>query len=310
MKIVFMGTPDAAVPSLERCVADGHDVVCVYTQPDRPAGRGHRVAAPPVKQAAMKAGLQVLQPVSIRSAEALEAFCSHAADVAVVAAYGRILPPGFLAAYRFGAVNVHFSLLPKYRGAAPVNWAIANCEPETGVSIMQMAEGLDTGPVLLQKATPIGEDETAPRLTQRLAVMGADLLSETLSQLGSISAREQDDAAATYAPMLSRETGVIDWRLSAKEIACRVRAFQPFPMAYTFYRGKKLAIWAAKAADDAAGTAAPGTITGIRGSLDVQCARGSLAITELQPEGKNRMPAEAYINGYRPGTGERLGENG
>jgi len=218
MRLVFMGTPETAVPTLRRCLDDGHEVVAVWTQPDRPAGRGNRLVAPPVKQFAVERGLTVHQPEKIRTDEARALFESHAADAAVVVAYGRILPASFLNAPRRGCLNVHFSLLPKYRGAAPVNWAIVRGERVSGVTTMRIDEGLDTGHVLLQRATEIGDDETAPELLARLAGTGAELLGETLARLDEIEARPQRDEDATHAPVLKREDGLIDWRLGAGEI--------------------------------------------------------------------------------------------
>src|SRR5215210_8142704 len=197
MRIIFMGTPESAVPTLRRCVEEGHEVLGVWTQPDRPAGRGNKLKAPPVKNFALSAGLEVHQPAKIRTEEALALFGAREFDAAVVVAYGRILPPAFLSAPRRGCVNVHFSLLPKYRGAAPVNWAIVRGEYRTGVTTMLIDEGLDTGALLLQRATPIGDEETAPELLARLAELGADLLGETLARLDEIEARPQRDEAAT-----------------------------------------------------------------------------------------------------------------
>src|SRR5437764_5604102 len=252
MRLVFMGTPESAVPTLRRCVEDGHEIVAVWTQPDRPAGRGNRLKAPPVKEYALSLGLNVHQPSKIRTEEALALFESHAADAAVVVAYGRILPPAFLRAPRRGCVNVHFSLLPKYRGAAPVNWAIVRGEAVTGVTTMLIDEGLDTGPVLLQRPTPIGEDETAPRLLERLSHDGAGLLSETLARLDEIEPLPQRDEDATLAPMLQREDGLIDWSLDAFSVERRVRGFQPWPNAHTLYAGRRLVIWRATAASNVA----------------------------------------------------------
>ena len=203
MKIVFMGTPQAAVPSLEGLLADGHDVVAVYTQPDRPSGRGNKVVFSPVKQFAIDRRIPVLQPTKIRTPEALAEFTAFAADVAVVVAYGRILPEGFLNAFPEGAINVHFSLLPKYRGAAPVNWAIVNGETTTGVTTMKMDAGLDTGDILLQRETEIGPDENAIDLMDRLSHVGARLISETLSRLNEITSRQQNHSSATLAPIMT-----------------------------------------------------------------------------------------------------------
>jgi methionyl-tRNA formyltransferase len=310
MKIVFMGTPHAAVPSLERLIADGHEVAAVYTQPNKPAGRGNKLASPPVKDFAVEKGLRVLQPAKIRTAEALEEFRSHHADLVVVVAYGRILPESFLNSFPGGAINVHFSLLPKYRGAAPVNWAIVQGETETGVSTMQMDAGLDTGPILLQRAAAIGADETAPELMIRLAETGAELLSETLGNIDSLTPRPQDEAAATLAPIMKREDGLISWMLDAREINHRVRGFQPFPTAFTFYEGKRLTIWNAGASNAEHRIAEIGTvIKASGGDLHIFCGGDSvLQIGELQLEGKRRMSTRDFLNGVRVPEGHRFGE--
>ncbi|HYE16794.1 MAG TPA: methionyl-tRNA formyltransferase [Pyrinomonadaceae bacterium] len=311
MRLVFMGTPESAVPTLRRCVEDGHEVAAVWTQPDRPAGRGNKLAAPPVKEFALSRGLAVHQPAKIKTAEALALFESHAADATVVVAYGRILPPAFLRAPRMGCVNVHFSLLPKYRGAAPVNWAIVRGESVSGVTTMLMDEGLDTGPVLLQSATQIGKDETAPELLARLSHAGAELLSETLARLSEIEPSRQDDSLATHAPILKRGDGLIDWSLGAEEIARRVRGFQPWPNAHTTLAGKRLIIWRAAPAQAEAAltTGAPGEVIAARGDeLLVACGLGTvLRVEELQPEGRQRMRARDFLNGARVGVGDMLG---
>ncbi|MBA3242902.1 MAG: methionyl-tRNA formyltransferase [Acidobacteria bacterium] len=316
MKLVFMGTPETAVPSLRRCVEDGHEVVAVWTQPDRPAGRGGRLKAPPVKEFALAHGLQVEQPQKIKVEQARELFASYDADVAVVVAYGRILPPAFLRAPRIGCVNVHFSLLPKYRGAAPVNWAVVRGEHETGVTTMLMDEGLDTGPTLLQRATPIAGRETAPELLARLSHSGAELLGETLARLEEIEPRAQPEEEATQAPILRREDGLIDWTRDASEVERRVRGFQPWPNAYTSRGGQRLILWRAEplGTDGHPGHTLGGPIAGIiieaRGDdLVVACGGVTgLRIFELQPEGKQRMKARDFINGMRVRAGERLGE--
>ena len=328
MRLVFMGTPESAVPTLRRCLDDGHEIAAVWTQPDRPAGRGNRLVAPPVKQFAQELGLTVHQPEKVRTAEARSLFESHAADVAVVVAYGRILPAAFLNAPRHGCVNVHFSLLPKYRGAAPVNWAIVRGERETGVTTMRIDEGLDTGAIYLQRATGIGDEETAPELLARLAEMGADLLGETLARLDEIEPRSQRDAEATHAPILKREDGLVDWRMSAAEIERRVRGFQPWPNAHTTFRGQRLVLWRARPIDagdgdgsggarvatdesgtGVAGDRAPGEIVAARGDdLAVACGGGGvLRLLEVQPEGKRRMSARDFVNGAHARAGERLG---
>ncbi len=317
-----MGTPESAVPTLRRCVEAGHEVLGVWTQPDRPAGRGNRLKASPVKEYALSKGLEVRQPSKIKTEEALALFTAQEFDAAVVVAYGRILPPPFLRAPRLGCINVHFSLLPKYRGAAPVNWALVRGERETGVTTMLMDEGLDTGPVLLQLTTVIEEGETAPRLLERLSHEGADLLAETLTRFDELEPRAQVDDDATHAPILRREDGLIDWTLDAFQIERRVRGFQPWPNAHTTYNGRRLILWRAEAAGREAGSgdaatpgetgetdAAAGTLVSARGDeLVVACGGGTtLRVLELQPEGKQRMPARDFINGSRAQAGERLG---
>ena len=210
MRIVFMGTPESAVPSLQRLLSDGHEVLAVWTQPDKPAGRGDKMHAPAVKKFALAHGLSVEQPPKIRTRESQELFASYQADLAVVVAYGRILPAEYLKAPRRGCINVHFSLLPRYRGAAPVNWAIVNGEEKTGVTTMFVEQELDSGPILLQRETQIGQEETAPELMRRLAESGAELLGETLNQLDELQPIPQDESKATFAPLLTRATGVID----------------------------------------------------------------------------------------------------
>lgn len=310
MKIVFMGTPKAAVPSLERIVLDGHEVVAIYTRPDRPAGRGNKITASPVKEAAAAHGVEVLQPAKIKTAEALATFRAHAADVAVVVAYGRILPETFLNVFTHGAVNVHFSLLPKYRGAAPVNWAIANGESETGITTMKMDAGLDTGPILLQKETSIGRSETAIELTERLAAMGADLLSKTLKEIANIRPSDQEHANASYAPMLKKSDGLLDWNDDAAKIANRVRGFQPFPTVFSYYNEKRLTIWAARASNVVYFGEKPGTLAESSGGvLRVMCGNGTvLEISELQLEGRRRMFAQDFINGTSLPEGTKFGD--
>ncbi|HEY0659234.1 MAG TPA: methionyl-tRNA formyltransferase [Pyrinomonadaceae bacterium] len=309
MKIVFMGTPNAAVSSLQRILKDGHEIVAVYTQPDRPAGRGNKINAPPVKEFARQNNLQILQPTKIKTPEALEIFKSHNADVAVVVAYGRILPQTFLEAFPRGAINVHFSLLPKYRGAAPVNWAIVNGETRTGVTTMQMDAGLDTGGILLQRETEIGEDETAIELMERLSTLGADTLSETLAMRDELTVQPQNDSQASSAPLMKKEDGAIDWNLAAREISNRVRGFQPFPTSYTKYQEKKLTILKAKAIISEQSKPGNGLIIEAKGDkLYVACGNQTLLqIDELQLEGKKRMATRDFLNGVKFQVGDKLG---
>ena len=309
MRIVFMGTPETAVLSLERCLADGHQVVAVWTQPDKPSGRGNRLSPAPVKACALSNGLPVYQPVKIKTDEAKTLFASHQADAAIVVAYGRILPAEFLHAPRLGCINVHFSLLPKYRGAAPVNWAIINGEEKTGVTTMFIEPQLDSGPILLQRETEIAEAEIAPELMGRLATMGAELLSTTLSQLSGITPRTQNEEEATLAPMLAKEHGLVDWRAEAFAIERRVRGLQPWPNAYTFYQERRLTVWRAAAEKTEPSKNVPGTlIQSDKSGLVVSCGGGTvLRLLDVQPEGGRRMTAVEFINGAHLHAGERLG---
>ncbi|MBA3442643.1 MAG: methionyl-tRNA formyltransferase [Pyrinomonadaceae bacterium] len=313
MRLIFMGTPAAAVPTLKRCLDDGHEIAAVWTQPDRPAGRGNKLTTPPVKEFALAHNLTIHQPAKIKTDEARELFASHEADAAVVVAYGRILPSAFLRAPRRGCINVHFSLLPRYRGAAPVNWAIIEGQKETGVSTMLMDEGLDTGSIFLQTATPIGDTETAPQLMDRLALLGAGLLSETLTNFETIRPRQQREAEATPAPMLRRETGRIDWSSNAFEIERRVRGLQPWPGAYTEYARSRLIIWRAEALhagdESSSGSSVEGEIVEAHADhLIVACGHETaLRLVEVQPEGRKRMSVRDFLNGTRIRAGERCG---
>ena len=301
-----MGTPEAAAKSLDRLIDDGHEIVAVYTQPDRPAGRGKHIARSPVKELALSHGPKIYQPFKIRTPEALEEFRSHNADVAVVVAYGRILPETFLTAFKYGALNVHFSLLPKYRGAAPVNWAIVNGETETGVTVMQMDAGLDTGDILCQRSASIGASETSIELMQRLGDRGAELISEALSQIDGLKPFKQNDADASLAPIMKKDDGLIDWHRTAVEIERRVRGFQPFPSSYTFHEGSRLTIWKAEPIDTSDNR--PGEVIAATGDqLVIVCGQSTaLRILEIQPEGKRRMPVRDFLNGAKLKIGDTL----
>lgn len=308
MRVVFMGTPEAAVPTLRRVVEDGHEVVAVWTQPDKPAGRGNKVHIPPVKMAAQLLGLKVHQPSKIKTEEAKVLYASHNADVAIVAAYGRILPAEFLRAPKRGCINVHFSLLPKYRGAAPVNWAIVNGEEKSGVTTMLIEEELDSGPIMLQKETVIGKAETAPELMMRLADMGADLLGETLKKLDEIAPRRQRNEEATFAPILRRDDGLINWSDEAVTIERRVRGFQPWPNAFTHDGSHRLIIWRAEPITSEVSRAQPGQMIAAGGDeLVVQCGnKTALRLVELQPEAKRRMSVRDFLNGTHRKPGDRF----
>ncbi len=305
-----MGTPLAAVPTLEQILDDGHEVVAVYTQPDRPKGRGNKLAAPPVKEFALENNLEVFQPTKIKTDEAAEIFKNHHADLAVVVAYGRILPENFLNAFPHGAINVHFSLLPKYRGAAPVNWAIVNGEKKTGITTMKMDKGLDTGDILLQSETEIGDNEDAIELMARMSFEGARLLSETLKNLKNIKPKKQNEAEASYAPILTKEDGRIFWDSDAETIRNHIRGFQPFPTAYTSLQNKKFTVWQAETANfPVSDKIKTGTI--LKAEKDefiVACGENSaINLTEIQVEGKRRMNVRDFLNGQKIEAGTVFG---
>jgi methionyl-tRNA formyltransferase len=310
MRIVFMGTPESALASLKQLLDDGHEIVAVWTQPDKPAGRGDKMRSPPVKEFALARGLTLEQPRRIKTDESKALFVSYGADLAVVVAYGRILPPEFLSAPKHGCINVHFSLLPKYRGAAPANWAIVRGERETGVTTMFIEEELDSGPILLQRATAIADKETAPQLMQRLSIIGADLLSETISKLDTLSPRSQVDTDATFAPLLTKKDGIIDWADAAINIERCVRGFQPWPNAYTTHRGKRLIIWAAQPEHASVADGQPGEVIAAHGD-DLVIKAGedyALRILELQREATRRMTVRDFLNGTHLKIGESFGE--
>jgi methionyl-tRNA formyltransferase len=310
MKLVFCGTPQFAVPSLERLAAAGFDLPLVVTQPDRPQGRGMELTAPPVKQSALKLGLPVVQPEKIRKNEEFQAQLRELRpDAIIVVGYGRIIPPWMLALPPYGNINVHASLLPKYRGAAPIQWAIAEGEQVTGVTTMLLNEGLDTGDILLQREMRIEEEDTAVTFAPRLAELGAGLLIETLRGLEdkSITPVPQDDSQATLAPILKKEDGLIDFHRTAREICNRLRGFQPWPGAYTQFRGKNLKLVEVRAVTPLSDLP-PAELHTEGDRLLVNCGSGTaLEVLQLQPEGKKAMTARQFISGYRPAEGERLG---
>ena len=309
MRLVFMGTPESAVPSLQRLIDDQHEIVAVWTQPDKPAGRGKKLHASPVKQFALAHDLRVYQPAKIKTPESKQLFASHEADIAVVVAYGKILPQEFLDAPRHGCVNVHFSLLPKYRGAAPVNWAIVQGETQTGVTTMQIVQELDAGPILLQSAATIGPRETAPELLSRLATIGAELISETLRGLDRIEPKPQLEAEATFAPILKREDGLIDWSADAFAIERRVRGLQPWPNAYTSLDSRRLIIWKATPEPATPGADLPGVVLAAHADeFRIACGDATtLRVLELQTEGGRRMSVRDFLNGTAVKVGSRAG---
>jgi methionyl-tRNA formyltransferase len=312
MRLVFLGTPSFAVPSLQSIVEAGHEVLAVYTQPDRPKGRGHDLAASAVKEAALRLGLPVFQPERIKRPEAVNALASTGLDAMVVVGYGQIIPQSIIDLAPRGIINVHASLLPKYRGAAPIQWAIARGETVTGVTTMRIDAGLDTGDILLQRETPIGGEETAEDLGHRLARMGADLLGETLRGIeqGAIQPRKQDDALASYAPILKKEDGEIDWNQPPEGIYNKIRAFVRWPGAWTRFRGQLLHVWRARIASEAP-PAAPGLLIPLKHRLWVGVGGdASLELLEVQIEGRKRMTAGAFLNGFHLTENELLGEKG
>lgn len=305
MRVIFMGTPDFAVPSLEALLSAGHDVAAVYTQPDKPKGRGLDMAPPPVKLTAIKHSIECRQPSSMKDPDVWKQIRETGADCIAVAAYGKLLPTEVLNSARYGCVNVHSSLLPKYRGAAPINWAVINGEKVTGVTIMQLNEGMDTGDILMQRETPIGPDENAGELHDRLAVMGAELLIETLDGLekGAITPVRQDDSLASRAPMLNKTMCAVDWTVPAQAVHDKIRGLQPWPVAVCVLGGKRIKLFGSKLRDDMpSGT--PGEIMSVS-PLIIACGGGCVEITELQGEGGRRMSAADYLRGHHISAGDR-----
>ncbi|MCD7945143.1 MAG: methionyl-tRNA formyltransferase [Clostridiales bacterium] len=301
MRIVFMGTPEFSVPSLNRLIADGHEIAAVYTQPDKPKNRGMKLAFSPVKEVALAHGIPVVQPQTLREEGTLKTLAAFRPELMVVAAYGKILPRPFFEMPPLGCINVHSSLLPKYRGAAPINWAVINGERETGVTIMDIAEALDSGDILAQATTPIDPDETVETLHDRLAEMGADLLSETVDKIaaGTVQRTPQDDSLATYAPMLSRALSPIDWSHSARAIHDQVRGLVPWPATTAQVGGQTFKVFATQVTEERTGKTG-GTLLGTddRGIL-IACGDGGvLRITEVQAPGKKRMKAADYLRGH------------
>jgi len=306
-----MGTPDYAVGALEALVAVGHEVAAVVTQPDKPKGRSGQMQFPPVKECALKYGIPVLQPVKIRTQEAIAELKKYEADVYVVAAFGQILSKEILEIPKFGCINIHASLLPKYRGAAPINWCIINGEQNTGVTIMQMDEGIDTGDIYAKKSVPIDEKETAGSLFDKLTTAGAELIVETLPMIekGAITPVKQEESLSSYVKMMDKSLGQIDWSKDAVSIERLVRGLNPWPSAYTSVNGKNLKIWNCDViALDAINAQNPGTIVSVaKEYFDVACGAGILRIHELQLEGKKRMDTKSFLLGNHWKQGMCLG---
>ena len=309
MKIVFMGTPDFAVGALEALVEAGHEVVAVVTQPDKPKGRGKEMQMTPVKACAMKHNIEVFQPVKIKTSEAVEVLKGYAADLFVVAAFGQILSKEILDMPKFGCVNIHASLLPKYRGAAPIQWAILDGEKETGVTIMQMNEGLDTGDMLTKVIVPIEDTDTGESLFDKLADAGAKLLVETIPQIeaGTLQPEAQDDSKSTYAKMIKKEMGHIDWKKEAVVLERLVRGMNSWPSAYTYLNGKTLKVWEASVEEKESNAAAGEVVEVTKDSIKVQTGKDLLVLKQIQLEGKKRMDVAAFLLGYKVETGTFLG---
>lgn len=307
MKIIFMGTPDFAVGTLDALVEAGHEVVLVVSQPDKPKGRGHSLQPTPVKEAALRHNLRVYQPQKIREASAVDFLRGIEADVIVVVAFGQIIPKSILEMKKYGCINVHGSLLPKYRGAAPIQWAVIDGEKESGVTIMQMDEGVDTGDMLAKAVIPLDEKETGGSLFAKLSAAGARLCAETLEKLekGEITPEKQGESPTEYAAMLTKDMGNIDWTKDAYSIECLVRGLNPWPSAYTKLKGKTLKIWECQVVPQEVSKGACGEILEVtKNAMVVQAGKDALAVRELQLEGKKRMDAASFLRGYEvePGT--------
>jgi len=310
LRIIFMGTPEFACPTLKTLIERGEQVVAVVTQPDRPKGRGQQTLPPPVKLLAQEHGIPVLQPVKVRHPDAIEEIRALKPDLIVVVAFGQILPKALLEIPARGCINVHASLLPRYRGAAPLNWCIINGETETGVTTMMMDVGLDTGDMLLKRATPIDPDEDTSSLHDRLSRIGAELLAETVDLLaeGRLVPEKQDDALTCYAPMLKKEDGEIDWGKDAPGIKNLVRGMTPWPGAYSYLDEKLLKVYRVQSAS---GEGIPGEVLAAgRDGIEVACGEGSVVIHELQLEGKKRLPAAEFLAGCKLVPGATLGKKG
>ncbi|KEO81955.1 methionyl-tRNA formyltransferase [Tumebacillus flagellatus] len=313
MRILFMGTPDFAVPCLEKMVANGYEVVAVVTQPDRPKGRKGELAPPPVKEAALRLGLPVLQPEKVRAEDALNELEKYDADLLVTAAYGQLLPKRLLDMPRLGCINVHASLLPRWRGGAPIHRAIIEGDKESGVTIMRMVMALDAGDMISRVVVPIDEEDTAESLFHKLSEKGSDLLIETLPKIeaGTITETPQDESQVTFAPNLSRDDERIDWTKDARRLYNQVRGLNSWPVAFTSLDDKVMKIWQAKIMEETSEPTEyePGmVVTTTADSIVVQCGRGRLALTEIQPSGKRRMPACDYLRGVKLASGTRFGQ--
>lgn len=311
MKIVFMGTPDFAAGALQALIAAEHEITAVVTQPDKPKGRSKELQFPPVKECAIKHGIPVFQPVKIKTPEAVAQLKTYEADIYVVVAFGQILSQEILDIPKYGCLNIHASLLPKYRGASPIQHVIIDGEKETGITIMQMDAGLDTGDMLYQKKVAISPEDTFETLHDKLMALGGEAIAEALPLLvaGKLTPQKQKDEESCYASLIRKEMGIIDFEKSAAEVDRLIRGMNPWPSAYTFYRGKQLKIWkAVPVLNEEGEKAKPGCVLKLaKDSLDVACADGAIRILELQLEGKKRMSTHDFLLGVKPEIGEKLG---
>ncbi len=313
MKIIFMGTPDFSVGTLEALIQAGHEITLAVTQPDKPKGRGKSLQFPPVKEAALAHGIEVYQPQRVREPECVEYLKKFQADIIVVVAFGQILPKEILDLPRYGCINVHASLLPKYRGAAPIQWAVINGEKATGVTTMRMDEGLDTGDMIMKEEVALETEETGGSLFERLAKCGAKLCVRTLKAIeeGAAQYTPQNHEEATHTVMIKKHMGEIDWNKPAQELECLVRGLNPWPSAYTYLKGKTLKIWKASVEEqqEQSGCPKPGTVTEVsKNGIMVQTGQGILNLLEVQLEGKKRMKTDAFLRGYPIESGITLGK--
>ena len=309
-RLIFMGTPDFAVPTLNALIAHGHRILAVVTQPDRPKGRGKRLAAPPVKELAIKHRLEVLQPEKASE----ESFCAQisdrAPDLIIVVAFGQILRKRLLDVPRWGVINIHGSLLPALRGAAPIQWTILNDEAKTGLTVMQMDEGMDTGPILFQEEVPVLKDETAGQLHDRLAVMAGELMVRSLNRMSGTTLRPtpQNHSQATYAPKITKDLCVVDWKEEAAKVSARIRGMDPRPGAYTLWEGREIKLFASTVIDGDWPESSPGQVLGLREEcLVIGTERGAVGVRALQYPGKNRLPAREFLRGFSLPKGALLG---
>ena len=307
MKIIFMGTPDFAAASLEALIASRHEIQAVVTQPDKPKGRKGELTPSPVKVIAKREGIKVYQPLKVRDEDFVETLRAYNPDVMVVVAFGQIIPLSILKMPKYGCVNIHGSLLPKYRGAAPIQWAVLDGEKETGITTILMDEGIDTGDILLKKTIKIDTDETSGSLFDKLMALGAETILETLDELekGSLTPTKQGESPTAYAKMLTKAMGLIDFTRSAKELDCFVRGMNPWPSAYTLLSGKTLKLWKVRAVD---GSGKAGSVIGIdKESFTIACGEGAIEVLEVQLEGKKRMSAGDFLKGSTLNIGQELG---